>query len=535
MRRAIARSVLYNLHPDTSKYPLHRQDETELINLYNTLKPYIIVFSASACTLIIEIVAGRILAPTIGVSLYTWTSIIGIVLAGISLGNYLGGRIADRYPYPKTLGIILLASGVASIAILPIDHFASDSFLPLPIIPRIVMLTITLFLVPAVILGMVSPVVIKLRLSDLTETGNVVGKIYAVSTAGSILGTFLTGFVLVQLLGTRLVILIVSLILVAMAIIFGNLWRAWKPGVALGVLFVAILGFGIWADGLDSDCERESNYYCIKVRARDIEDREVRILYLDALLHSYVDIKDPLFLHYSYEKVFGDIAATMAHKNPDMDSLFIGGGGYTMPRFLEVKFPDVSVEVVEIDPEVTEVATEYLALPRDTSIVTYTEDARTKLQELPKGKYEFIVGDAFNDVSVPYHLTTLEFNEMVYGLLSEDGVYALNIVDKMHSGRFLRSVVTTLQQTFPYVYVMRDDANWDGDNRYTFVVTASQQPIVRSDLVDANRVTDRGATVTHFMPDAEFARWMQSGDKTLLTDDFVPVDGMLAPLYLESR
>ena len=99
--RAIARSVLYNLHSDISKYRLHRQDETELINLYNTLKPYIIVFSASACTLIIEIVAGRILAPTIGVSLYTWTSIIGIVLAGISLGNYLGGRIADRYPYPR--------------------------------------------------------------------------------------------------------------------------------------------------------------------------------------------------------------------------------------------------------------------------------------------------------------------------------------------------------------------------------------------------------------------------------------------------
>ena len=207
--------------------PFH-QDETELINLYNTLKPYIIVFTASACTLIIEIVAGRILAPTIGVSLYTWTSIIGIVLAGISLGNYLGGRIADKYPYPKTLGVILLASGVSSIAILPIDTFASDAFLGLPIIPRIVLLTTTLFIVPAVILGMVSPVVIKLRLSDLNQTGNIVGKIYAVSTAGSILGTFLTGFVLVQLLGTRLVILIVSLILVAMAVIFGNLLPA--PG-----------------------------------------------------------------------------------------------------------------------------------------------------------------------------------------------------------------------------------------------------------------------------------------------------------------
>ena len=134
-----------------------------MINIYNTLKPYIIVFTASACTLIIEIVAGRILAPTIGVSLYTWTSIIGIVLAGISLGNYLGGRIADRYPHPKTLGIILLAIGVSSIAILPIDTFASDAFLGLPIIPRIVLPTTTLFIVPAVILGMVSPVVIKLR------------------------------------------------------------------------------------------------------------------------------------------------------------------------------------------------------------------------------------------------------------------------------------------------------------------------------------------------------------------------------------
>ncbi len=506
-----------------------------MANLYNTLKPYLIVFTASACTLIIEIVAGRILAPTIGVSLYTWTSIIGIVLAGISVGNYVGGRIADRYPYPTTLGVILLASGVASVAILPIDQFASDAFLGLPIIPRIVMLTVALFLIPSVILGMVTPVVIKLRLSDLSQTGNVVGKIYAVSTAGSILGTFLTGFVLVQFLGTRLVILIVSLILVAMAVVFGNLSRAWKTGATLGVLFVAVLGASVWTGGLDSDCQRESNYYCIKVRARDIGEREVRILYLDALLHSYVDIEDPLFLHYSYERVFGDVATTVAQRNPDMDALFIGGGGYTMPRFLEVMFPDSSVEVVEIDPEVTEVAVEYLALPLNTSIVTYSEDARTKLQELPKGKYELIVGDAFNDVSVPYHLTTLEFNEMVFGLLAEDGVYAVNIVDKMHSGRFLRSVVATLEQTFPYVYVMRDNAQWNSDDRYTFVITASRQPITPSNIADANRVLDRGAIVTRFMPEAEFARWMEDGDKSVLTDDFVPVDGMLAPLYLESR
>ncbi len=506
-----------------------------LNRLFASLKPYLIVFTASACTLIIEIVAGRILAPTIGVSLYTWTSIIGIVLAGISLGNYLGGRIADRRPSPTTLGVILLASSVASISILPIDSFASDLFLSLPIIPRIVALTVTLFLIPSIILGMVTPVVIKLRLSDLSQTGNVVGKIYAVSTAGSILGTFLTGFVLVQLLGTRMVILIVSLILLALALAFGSLWRVWKPAAALAAVFAGIVTLSVFADAIESECTRESNYFCIKVRARDIEEREVRILYLDALLHSYVDVEDPLFLHYSYEKVFGDVAAAIAHDKPDMDSLFIGGGGYTMPRFLEVMFPESSVEVVEIDPEVTEVAAVYLALPRDTAIVTYTEDARTKLQELPRGKYEFIVGDAFNDVSVPYHLTTLEFNRMVRALLSEDGVYAINVVDKMHSGRFLRSVVHTLRQTFPHVHVLRSDSQWDSDHRYTFVVTASLEPVRAERIAEANRALGRDASATQFMPMQEFTRWLNDERKVALTDDFVPVDGMLAPLYLESR
>ena len=362
---------------------------------------------------------------------------------------------------------------------------------------------------------------------------------------------------LVQLLGTRLVILIVSLVLLVMAIAFGNLWRVWKPGAAmgalfagmgpslamavslpgavLGALFAAILAVGIFTDSLESECVRESNYFCIKVRARDIGDREVRLLYLDALLHSYVDVKDPLFLHYAYEKVFGDLAVTVAHRSPELDALFIGGGGYTMPRFMEVLFPESSLEVVEIDPEVTEVAMEYLALPRTTNILTYGEDARTKLQELPQGKYEFIVGDAFNDVSVPYHLTTLEFNEMVHGLLSDDGVYSINVVDRMYSGRFLRSVVHTLQQTFPYVYVMRDDREWLSDTRFTFVVTASAAPLTASDVEVSNRLMNRGKPVTQFMPPGRFAAWLEDGQKVVLTDNFVPVDGMLAPLYLQSR
>src|SRR5256886_4276518 len=222
---------------------------------------YLVVFVASCCTLILELVAGRILAPFIGVSLYTWTSIIGVVLAGISLGNYLGGRIADRWPERRTLGILLVAGGLASLAILPLINIATaiptgelidqgnrlGGVLPLDraalLILRIVVITTLIFFPPSFILGMVSPVVIKLTLRDLAHSGGLVGKVYALSTLGSILGTFATGFVLVQLLGTRMIVLSVGLVLLAMALAFGDLVRIGKAAIpfAAGVLLVGLL------------------------------------------------------------------------------------------------------------------------------------------------------------------------------------------------------------------------------------------------------------------------------------------------------
>src|SRR4030088_2983097 len=184
---------------------------------------YLVVFCSSCCTLILELVAGRILAPFIGVSLYTWTSIIGVVLAGISLGNYLGGRIADRWPQRRTLGILLAAGGLASLAILPLINIATaiptaelidannrlGGALPVGrgtlLILRLAAITTLIFFPPSFILGMVSPVVIKLTLRDLAHSGGLVGKVYALSTLGSILGTFATGFGLVHLLGTRMI------------------------------------------------------------------------------------------------------------------------------------------------------------------------------------------------------------------------------------------------------------------------------------------------------------------------------------------
>ena len=248
------------------------------------VEPYFVVFSASACGLIIEIVASRLLAPTVGVSLFTWTSIIGVVLAGISIGNYVGGVIADRFPSRNTLGLILMGAGLTSLSVLPMLALVSSLYDALHILPRIVLITSTLFLVPSVILGMVTPVVIKLRLRDLAQTGNVVGKIYAVSTAGSIFGVFITGFVLIQWIGTRPILLGVAVFLVIMAVVFGNMWRMRIVGSAALVLFAGIASMGIAGDSLKSECQVESSYFCIKVREREIEGRAVRTLALDRLI-----------------------------------------------------------------------------------------------------------------------------------------------------------------------------------------------------------------------------------------------------------
>ena len=501
--------------------------------------PYLIVFTASACTLILEIVAGRILAPIIGVSLYTWTSIIGVVLAGISAGNYAGGLIADKYPSRLTLGIILLVSGIFTVIILPLISVVGELVGEMPLLPRIVTLTAALFLPVSVILGMVTPIVIKLELRELSKTGDIVGRFYAISTAGSILGVFLTGFVLIQLIGTRPIVLAVAIALFLMAIFFGDLWKVRYK--ALAVFAVAVIAVSTVLtfryDWFESGCDEESNYFCIKVREREIQGHRVRTLTLDQLLHSYVALDDPTFLVYGYEKITADFVALQDHRGDGPNVLFIGGGGYTMPRLIEVRYPDWNVEVIEIDPEVTEVAHAYFALPRNTTISTYNVDARMKANDLADGDYDMVVGDAFNDFSVPYQLTTHEFNQRVKELLKPEGIYIVNIVDNLEIGNFLRAYVNTMRHTFEYVYVLRDDDLWEKDERsnVTYVVVGSSQPITREDLVEANEAVGWHEPISNFMPDELSYRWFHREDPIMITDDYVPVDQLLAPLFLHSR
>ncbi|MDP3046810.1 MAG: fused MFS/spermidine synthase, partial [Chloroflexota bacterium] len=367
------------------------------------------------------------LAPYIGVSLYTWTSIIGVVLAGISLGNYLGGKLADRAPSQNTLGWLLFVAGIATLAVVLVAQVATGANLDLPLIPKIVFLTTVIFFLPCCLLGMVSPLVVTLTLKDIHQTGTTIGTIYAFSSLGSIAGTFATGFVLISMIGTRSIVALVGITLVIMALL---LTRMGSTKVQAAVILVSLLALS-WQisqrSALASTCTLETDYFCIKVTEETTTDqRTMRKLVLDHLVHSFVILDDPTHLEYGYEKVYAEMARVLAGPGRPISALFIGGGGYTFPRYLESQYPGSTLDVVEIDPGVTRIAHTHLGLPDTTTIRSYNEDARQYLMRAtPSAQYDLILGDAFNDLSVPYHLTTREFSERVRRFLKPDGLYLI--------------------------------------------------------------------------------------------------------------
>jgi spermidine synthase len=509
-----------------------------------TWQTYLLAFTASACSLIIELVAGRIMAPLIGVSLYTWTSIIGVVLAGISLGNYIGGKLADRFASRRMLGILFLVSGLAALSVLytasALANYKGPSSLPL--ILRIVSLTGAIFFLPSCVLGTISPLLVKLTLRDLTRSGDVVGKIYAVSTAGSIVGTFATGFYLVSLFGTRTIMLGVGLTCFLLAILFGD-WPGRRHG-RVGALSVPILlllavgagGYQIVSRGiLSSDCLRETNYYCIKVLDQTVDGEPVKALVLDHLVHSYNAIGKPERLTYSYEFTYAALTEYLVRRRPDqrLHTLSIGGGGYTFPQYIRARYPGSLADVIEIDPQVTRTAVEHLGLEPAGTIRTINMDARLAIEQMPSDQvYDLVFGDAFNGYAVPYHLTTKEFNDHVKAHLAPDGIYMLNIIDG-RKGEFARSEARTLRETFPYVAALPVNENYSDLWGNLWVLVGSSTPIDRDAYLAATQVAPRPDITRHLWDGDQLSDFMSQGRSVLLTDEYAPVDNLLAPVFEE--
>ncbi|MBU2609113.1 MAG: fused MFS/spermidine synthase, partial [Chloroflexi bacterium] len=252
-----------------------------------------IAFISSFCVMVIELIAARLLAPHIGVSLYTWTSIIGIILAGIALGNYLGGKIADRYPSPLLLATMFFVGAALTITILPAIRIVTsdDWFGELPIIWNFMFKTSCIFLLPAIVLSMVSPMVIKLTLADLGKTGGVVGTIYACSTAGAILGTFMTGFYFILWFGTNMIVWLVAIALFLTGVLAWFVWKvpgrwslsvknilAWTVMIEMVLASLVLFQF---RESWQENYTRESNYFAIRIFDGE---NNIKVLALDHLV-----------------------------------------------------------------------------------------------------------------------------------------------------------------------------------------------------------------------------------------------------------
>ena len=503
------------------------------------VEAYTVVFLASFSMLVIEIVAGRILAPYLGVSLYTWTSIIGVVLAGISVGAFLGGLIADRYPHVSTLGWILFLSGLTALSIPPLTHWIAGTFFHASLMVRILLVTAILFFIPSCFLGMVSPVVVKLTLASLAKTGNVVGTIYAFSTLGSILGTFTSGFFLISWMGTRNLLFTTGTLLLLAAPLFGGFFLQKKRVAPFLLPLLCLWPLHHYASSpvLDQGTFffKESNYFTIKLKGDPEKGKEQFItLYLDQLTHSCSDPDNPLRLQYRYIRSYKEIVQWQAGKKKFFNTLFIGGGGYTFPRFIEASYPHSEIDVVEIDPVVTQVSQKYLGVSESSKIQTFNEDARWfVMNRKGEGKYDLIFEDVFNDLSIPYHLTTKEFAIELKRLLKRDGLLLTNVIDRFEKGSFLPSYIRTLEEVFGRgnVHLITLGSFQDYVGVTNRVVVTSPQKLDMEDLSRSLNSLEESGRISYLIPQRQLQDFLHQFDPVVLTDDYVPVDNLTAPNF----
>ncbi len=484
--------------------------------------------------MVIELVAGRLVAPALGVSLFTWTTVIGVVLGGIGLGNFVGGRIADRFPERRTLVVLLLLGALAALSIVfTLDAISLFYVLPLswPIVLRFLCVIGIVFFVPTTVLGTITPVVIRLSLDDLARAGGTVGTLYALSLLGSIAGTFATGFYLIAAFGTRTLIAMVAglLALLALAIAARSLRRreALLAGWAASALALSAA-----TNHLASPCLRESNYYCIRVEETSEGSERLRLLYLDRLLHSYWNLSNPLDLVYPYEDAYAVVTEYVARRQPAFAMLSIGGGGFIFPYYVTQVYPQGRVTVAEVDPAVTAVARRQFALASDPPIEVYDGDGRLYLTTVARERqFDLIVGDAFNDFSVPYHLTTREFEQLVKAHLRPGGIYMANIIDIPSQGHFFRAFVDTMQSVFANVVVLGGENFPDPDARETWVIVGSDTDLSTAELAQIAATNPDWKQAAVLMRTLRLNSYLRKEAPIILSDDYVPTDNLLAPVF----
>ena len=484
----------------------------------------IVVFLCGAVVMILELVGSRILAPYLGTSIIVWTSLIGVILGCLSLGYWGGGRLADKRPDYRTFSRIILAAGI----LIGLDtflktfilEFLQNSLSDIQVSAPIA--TLALFGLPSILLGMVAPYAVRLKMQDLKNSGETVGNLYAISTLGSIAGTFLAGYCLIALFGSTKILILLSLVLVATSIL-----AAWKGGFVLRVIAALLLLAGLAAVDVYSAAREEDGFV-------DVDTRYSRI-WIYKTLH-YATQKPILALVTSPGEMqsaklldgSGDLALRYTkyyrlakHFNPGLSkSLLLGGAGYSVAGDYLKRYPDAHLDVVEIDPGMTALARKYFDLADNSRLRIIHEDGRTFINRATY-RYDAIFCDAFTSLyTIPFQLTTREAVLRMYDLLNRDGIVLVNIISAIEGdeGMFLRAAYRTYRSVFPQVMIFPVGDAGDGKSAQNIMLIAMKSgasPSYRS----VSRELD--GYLAH--------RWKDdiASDTPILTDDLAPVDSYI--------
>jgi spermidine synthase len=377
------------------------------------------------------------------------------------------------------------------------------------------------------LLAAVTPLVVKLQLGDLSRTGQVVGKLSSIGTLGGITATLGTGFVLVAALPSTVIIVGLAVLLglagIALGIYLRGQERVAVPGRARVNAAVAILGLAAvsTASVAPNPCDVETAYHCARVVA-DPDRPAGRTLMLNSAQHSYVDLADPTRLKFAYTQWIGAVADVMAPAGKRLDALHLGGGGFTVPRYLTATRPGTDNLVFEIDGELVKLGQRELGVRSGPDLRPVVGDARMLVGQRPDGIADLVVGDAFGHLVVPWHLATREMAAEIRRVTRPGGIYVQNVID-YPPHRFIRAEMATVAAEFAHVALIAPPAALTGDQGANFLIVASQAPLPLDPLRARLATADDPVTLLSGAGLTEFV-----GKATVLTDEFAPVDQLLA-------
>lgn len=514
---------------------LIRIDRQPLMNRYL----YFAVFSSGMAVLALELSASRLLGSTFGTSNLVWASIIGLILIYLTVGYFVGGRWADRSPYPRTMYTVMawgaFTAGLIPAIARPVLRMAANAFdeLQIAVLIGSFLAMLILFLVPITLLGTMSPFAIRLAISDPQKAGQISGRIYAISTLGSFIGTFLPELVLIPIIGTAFTFLSFSLFLLLVA--FGGLGLStgWRSVLRLAWMPLVLVGVGIYLSNAPIKntagqiFETESSYNYIQV----LELGGYRYLRLNEGqgIHS---AWHPTQLNYDgpWEQFLaGPFFSPNINDPEDVNSMaIIGLAAGTSARQATEVFGPIPIDGYEIDPEIIEVGKRYFEMDMP-NLNAIAQDGRWGLEHSSR-QYTIIGVDAYRPPYIPWHLTTQEFFQAVFEHLEDDGVMVVNVGRSPDDRSLINALVGTIQAVFPTVHVM------DLPGTFNSILYATRQPTRVEDLyqnvlhlysrADVHPLLIQSLTklVTNLQPTPQ--------SQTVFTDDWAPIELMTNNMVL---